>query len=67
MEQLALLERVIEAGSLAKAGEETHRSLSWVSYKLSLLLERLGVPLLMTEGRRAVLSRAGEVLLNQVK
>lgn len=67
LEQWALLERVIEAGSFAKAAEETHRSQSSVSYNLSLLQERLGVALLMTEGRRAVLTPAGELLLNQVK
>lgn len=37
LEQWALLERVIEAGSFAKAAEETHRSQSSVSYNLSLL------------------------------
>lgn len=67
LEQWALLERVIEAGSFAKAAEETYRSQSSVSYNLSLLQERLGVALLMTEGRRAVLTPAGELLLNQVK
>lgn len=67
LEQWALLERVVEAGSFAKAAEETHRSQSSVSYNLSLLQERLGVALLMAEGRRAVLTPAGELLLNQVK
>jgi DNA-binding transcriptional LysR family regulator len=38
-----------------------------VSYNLSLLQERLGVALLVPEGRRAVLTPAGELLLNQVK
>jgi len=66
LEQWALLERVVEAGSFARAAEETHRSQSSVSYNLSLLQERLGVALLMTEGRRAVLTPAGELLLNQV-
>ncbi|WP_143514819.1 helix-turn-helix domain-containing protein, partial [Pseudomonas syringae] len=46
LEQWALLERVVEAGSFAKAAEETHRSQSSVSYNLSLLQERLGVALL---------------------
>ena len=67
LEQWALLERVVEAGSFAKAAEETHRSQSSVSYNLSLLQERLGVALLVPEGRRAVLTPAGELLLNQVK
>lgn len=67
LEQWSLLERVVEAGSFAKAAEETHRSQSSVSYNLSLLQERLGVALPVPEGRRAVLTPAGELLLNQVK
>lgn len=67
LEQWALLEKVVELGSFAKAAEETHRSQSSVSYNLSLLQERLGVALLAPEGRRAVLTPAGELLLGQVK
>ena len=67
LEQWSLLEKVVEAGSFARAAEETHRSQSSVSYNLSLLQERLGVALLVPEGRRAVLTPAGELLLNQVK
>lgn len=67
LEQWALLEKVVELGSFAKAAEETHRSQSSVSYNLSLLQERLGVALLVPEGRRAVLTPAGELLLRQVK
>ena len=67
LEQWALLEKVVELGSFAKAAEETHRSQSSVSYNLSLLQERLGGALLAPEGRRAVLTPAGELLLGQVK
>lgn len=67
LEQWALLEKVIELGSFAKAAEETNRSQSSVSYNLALLQERLGVALLALSGRRAVLTPAGELLLNQVK
>lgn len=67
LEQWAILEKVVELGSFAKAAEETHRSQSSVSYNLSLLQERLGVALLVPEGRRAVLTPAGELLLGQVK
>lgn len=67
LEQWALLEKVIELGSFAKAAEETHRSQSSVSYNLALLQERLGVTLLTPSGRRAVLTPAGELLLSQVK
>ncbi|VAE49391.1 LysR family transcriptional regulator [Klebsiella aerogenes] len=67
LEQWALLEKVIELGSFAKAAEETNRSQSSVSYNLALLQERLGVALLAPSGRRAVLTPTGELLLNQVK
>ena len=67
LEQWALLEKVIELGSFAKAAEETHRSQSSVSYNLALLQERLGGALLHPSGRRAVLTPAGELLLSQVK
>lgn len=67
LEQWALLERVVELGSFARAAEETNRSQSSVSYNLGLLQERLGVALLMPEGRRAVLTPAGELLLSQVR
>jgi len=67
LEQWSLLEKVVEAGSFVKAAEQTNRSQSSVSYNLSLLQERLGVALLVAEGRRAVLTPAGELLLNQVK
>lgn len=67
LEQWALLENVVELGSFAKAAEQTNRSQSSVSYNLALLQERLGVALLVVEGRRAVLTPAGELLLGQVK
>ena len=67
LEQWALLEKVSELGSFAKAAEATTRSQSSVSYNLALLQERLGVALLAPSGRRAVLTPAGELLLNQVK
>lgn len=67
LEQWALLEKVVELGSFAKAADETHRSQSSVSYNLALLQERLGVTLLTPSGRRAVLTPAGELLLGQVK
>ena len=37
LEQWALLEKVVELGSFARAAEETNRSQSSVSYNLALL------------------------------
>lgn len=67
LEQWSLLERVVELGSFARAAQASHRSQSSVSYNLALLQERLGVALLQTEGRKAVLTPAGELLLAQVR
>lgn len=67
LEQWGLLEQVVALGSFSRAAEATNRSQSSVSYNLTLLQERLGVPLLKQEGRRAVLTPAGEQLLAQVK
>ncbi|MDX6022416.1 LysR family transcriptional regulator [Scandinavium sp. V105_16] len=67
LEQWAILEKVIDLGSFAKAADALHRSQSSVSYNLSLLQERLGVTLLIPQGRRAVLTPAGELLLSRVR
>lgn len=64
---MGVTRKVVELGSFARAAEETNRSQSSVSYNLALLQERLGVALLAPSGRRAVLTPAGELLLNQVK
>ena len=62
LEQWALLEKVVELGSFARAAEETNRSQSSVSYNLALLQERLGVALLAPSGRRAVLNQVKPLL-----
>ncbi|MCS2154036.1 LysR family transcriptional regulator [Scandinavium goeteborgense] len=67
LEQWAILEKVVDLGSFARAADALHRSQSSVSYNLSLLQERLGVTLLIPQGRRAVLTPAGELLLNRVR
>ncbi|MFS2224450.1 LysR family transcriptional regulator [Pantoea sp. B65] len=67
LEQWALLQQVVDLGSFALAAQAVHRSQSSVSYNIALLQERLGIPLLRPEGRRAVLTPAGELLLAQVR
>lgn len=67
LEQWAILEKVVDLGSFARAAEALHRSQSSVSYNLSLLQARLGVTLLIPQGRRAVLTPAGELLLSRVR
>ena len=58
-----MLRTVVEAGSFAKAAERLNRSKSSVSYAIARLQERLGLALLCIEGRRALLSGVGRLLL----
>lgn len=67
LEQWQLLDMVVRKGSYLAAANECNRSQSSVSYNLSLLQERTGVMLLQPEGRRSVLTPAGEVLLSHVR
>jgi len=56
---------VVDHGSFAQAAEILHRSQSSVSYTVARMQEQLGIPLLRIEGRKAVLTDAGEVLLRR--
>ena len=67
LEQWALLQSVVDLGSFALAAEASNRSQSSVSYNVGLLQQRLGIELLRPEGRRAVLTQEGELLLAQVR
>jgi len=67
LEQWLVLQVVVEAGSYARASEILHRSQSSLSYTTAQLQQRLGVQLLRTEGRRAVLTEVGSVLLAEAK
>jgi len=63
IEQWVVLRTVVEAGSFAKAALRLNRSQSSVSYATARLQERLGIALLQVEGRRAVLTAPGRLLL----
>lgn len=67
LEQWFVLQTVIEKGGYAQAALHLHRSQSSVSYALSSLQERLGLPLLEIVGRRAVLTEHGQALLAQAR
>jgi len=56
---------VVDHGSFAQAAEMLHRSQSSVSYTVARMQEQLGIPLLRIEGRKAVLTDAGEMLLRR--
>src|SRR5690606_37321832 len=65
LDQWRTLQAVIDHGGFAQAAEALHRSQSSVSYTIARMQEQLEVPLLRIEGRKAVLTEAGEVLLRR--
>lgn len=65
LEQWHCLQTVIDQGGFAQAALVLHRSQSSVSYAVARLQEQLGTPLLRIEGRKAVLTQAGAVLLRR--
>lgn len=62
LDQWRALVGVVEAGSYAAAAEALHKSQSTVSYAVQRIEELLQVEVFRVEGRRAVLTTAGEVL-----
>jgi len=67
LEQWQVLQAIVECGGYAQAAEALHRSQSSVSYMVAKLQEQLGVELLEMDGRRARLTRTGEVLLAKAR
>src|ERR1700761_742377 len=67
VEQWAVLAAVVDEGGFAQAARSLNRSQSAVSYALARLQESLGVPLLAIEGRKAVLTAHGQVLLKRAR
>ncbi|HHJ34576.1 MAG TPA: LysR family transcriptional regulator [Gammaproteobacteria bacterium] len=65
LDQWRALQAVIDSGGYAQAAEQLHRSQSSVSYAVNRLQEQLGLKLMHIEGRKAVLSEAGKVLLQR--
>jgi DNA-binding transcriptional LysR family regulator len=67
LEQWAVLAAIVDQGGFAQAAEALHRSQSAVSYAVARLQEALDIPLLVVEGRRAVLTAAGQTLLKRAR
>ena len=65
LDQWRTLQAVVDHGGFAQAAEALHRSQSSVSYTVARMQDQLGVPLLRIDGRKAVLTDAGEVLLRR--
>ncbi len=67
LDQWRALIAVIDCAGYAQAAEQLHRSQSSVSYAVKRLQTQLGLKLLHIEGRKAVLSEAGNVLLQRAR
>ena len=67
VEQWAVLAAVVDSGGFAQAATALSRSQSAVSYTVARLQEELDVPLLVIEGRKAVLTDHGRALLKRAR
>lgn len=66
-DQWVALAAVVDHGGYGGAAEALHRSASALNYQVQRLQEQLGVRLLEVQGRRAVLTPHGEVLLKRAR
>ena len=62
-----VLQTVIDAGGFTQAAALLQRSQSAISYSISKLEDQLQLELLTIQGRRAVLTQTGEVLLGRAR
>ncbi len=65
LEDLAVLDAIARRGSFAAAAEELHRVPSSVTYAVKNLEQSLGFPVFVRQWRRALLTPAGETLLEE--
>jgi len=65
LEQWRVFQAIIDQGGYAQAAEFLHRSQSAISYSMTRLQQQLGISLLKVEGRKALLTEQGEILLNR--
>jgi len=65
LEQWRVLQAVVDLGGYVQAAESLHRSPSSLNHAIAKLQQQMGVPLLEVRGRKAELTRAGEVLLRR--
>jgi DNA-binding transcriptional LysR family regulator len=67
LEQWRTLIAVVEAGGYAQAAERLHKSQSTLTYGMQKLERLLGVRVFEIQGRRAVLTAAGQALYRRAK
>ena len=67
IEQWRALLTVVEAGGYAQAAEQMHKSQSSITYAVKKLESVLGVTVFEIQGRKAVLTRTGELLYRRAR
>ncbi|MGH1471706.1 MAG: LysR family transcriptional regulator [Cellvibrionaceae bacterium] len=67
LEQWRMFQAVVEHGSFAKAATAIHKSQSTINAAVHKLQENLGVELLVVDGRKAVITDSGKLLLRRGK
>ena len=67
LEQWRCLVAVVEAGGYAQAAERLHKSQSSVSYAVQKLESALDMKVFLIEGRKAVLTSAGQMLYSRAR
>lgn len=67
LEQWRALLGVVEAGGYAQAAEALHKSQSAISYAVQQIESRLGVKAFEVQGRKAVLTATGQLLVRRAK
>jgi DNA-binding transcriptional LysR family regulator len=65
IEVLEILDAIDRRGSFAKAAEELNKATSALSYAIQKLEEQLDIALFQRQGRRSVLTPAGQLVLEQ--
>ena len=65
LEQWRVFHAIIDCGGYAQAAKHLHRSQSAISYAMARLQEQLGISLLKIEGRKALITEQGEILLQR--
>jgi DNA-binding transcriptional LysR family regulator len=67
LEHWSIFAAVVDHGGFSQAAAALNRSQSAVSYSVARLQEAMGLPLLIVEGRKSVLTAFGKTLLNRVR
>ena len=67
LEQWRALQAVVESGGYAQASQALHKSQSTITYAVQQIRKLLGVEAFEIRGRKAVLTKAGEVLYRRAR